>query len=425
MARRRTVKKSAASDTPPPESTEDTGEGAEEPAVKRRIKPKTRIDRVIRGPVLDKVRKDLDGANITDVGGSLTVRGIPLFDKLALAYLLGVDVLPLRRSIALLGAQKSGKSQLGWIFLNMVLEYGGTGLFIDVEKKNSPEQIIALLGGKEQFEEKRHAFFRSTETSIEDIAQDVEKWIEQLQKVDAKMQMPRMIFLDSMGEILRAAEQEADASEQGGYDAARTAAVITRVLKKLENNYINAGPYLMSTVNHEKDKLGDGGKKGGPVGKTTGAGGKHKDFTASYIFSMKAMDKVSTQSRSRSLYIIKTRKASLTDTGRKIEIPVENWRDPESGEKRVDWQWSEALMNHLLGPKFPSKVLDELLGLKRVESTGCFAAPALGFKKGVPATEIETAIWDNPQVLNELYHHLDIMEGEVFDIEKPWPADER
>lgn len=415
-----------------PETTSGDAQSPEVVDVRKKSeKDKKRYVRqpLIRSSLADKAfkREAKEGTDVT-MGTSLRVVGIPFYMKLALAYVWGTSVLPLRRVYKLIGIQESGKSQLAWLLARMVVEYGGFNLFEDMEKKNSPEQIIGLLGGPENFAalEEAGVLRVKQDVSIEGVKRDITAFMKDVKAVDPHNQVPRHILLDSIPALLK---EEYISSEDGkkekhyeqdGYGAAQVANAFTKALKQLHATVLTDEPYIMTMVNHEKVKLSDTGA----MGKTLGTGGAHQDFMATVILSMQKL-KASTSKQwgTRTQLKLKTRKSALCETGRELKVDTFSYRR-DDGVKAFDWLWGEALVDLLEeAPNFQKDKGKALITIadtkKKHPETGLrlFNCQRLKMKSATGA-EIEAAIWEDEELLHELLLLLDIYEGEIFDPNK-------
>ena len=74
--------------------------------------------------------------------------GIPLTGNIPLQYLMGIDVLPLERTMSLVGKEGTLKSSLGWYLANLFLDYQvakGLVFFINTEVKVNEDIIRGII----------------------------------------------------------------------------------------------------------------------------------------------------------------------------------------------------------------------------------------------------------------------------------------
>jgi len=84
------------------------------------------------------------------------VFGIPL-DSLALMWLVDSNVWPLGRVTMTHGAEQSGKSAFLFWLEKLFIKFGGTGVYISAENKDSPSLMKSLLGEEIKYVDYRRA----------------------------------------------------------------------------------------------------------------------------------------------------------------------------------------------------------------------------------------------------------------------------
>jgi hypothetical protein len=363
------------------------------------------------------------------------IYGIPLVRNLPLQYLIGVDVIPMERTISLVGKEGSLKSIMSWYFGTMFLRYEHPGMvfFVDAEHKTNYDQIRGIVQNDNlldlMFPVKVHNLTEMCET----LAIYAQKYEELVPAAD----LGCCYIVDSIGAVTSKAAQEAvetthNAANVAGYDAARRAAMLTEQFRAWVPKYLTGKPATLVYINHLKFKIGEDSNRPGhlPPEKTS-PGGAHKDFLNTATIEMIKMTTPAIKSEMRALIQMRTLKASLTETGRKIQIMMRtigpsNCRYPEGdtlGKEEVDgdvqrlyvyFDWDTALIELLTrekGSTFEKSVLNNVI---TITGTG----NALGCKRlgisGASKQELGAAIHADPAICRELQVVLVIFRKRPF-----------
>jgi hypothetical protein len=348
----------------------------------------------------DRISKSSGGAtqiremaNIFD-----TMFGIPLPPMyLALQYLIGVDVIPLGRTITLVGPPGSGKSVFGWWISTLFAQNDGFVAFVDAEDKTSWDQVDGVYRG--QGLNCQDWFWRQHPTSQEQMFEHLTIFQQELLKVikDEKggaYGAPIMFFVDSINYLSSGerVKKRVEQNDQGavGFAHAHKANNLTEYLQSFVPNAVSSWPATLVTINHQKTKMDpEGSSKGG---KSFGApekyepGGVHKDFMYSLNIELakgaKGMAPHTRDVRKKSI-LLKTKKSCFAEEGRRIALVMETRqaaKEDGSDGISVEFDWGRALVDLLAkGTKgwgdgeavVAADALEGVLELSRTSKTAC------------------------------------------------------
>ena len=237
-----------------------------------------------------------------EMGDPMT--GIPLHGALPLQYILGLNVIPLRQAISLVGKPGSLKSQMGWWFMSRFLKYTeapGIGVYLDVESKTNDNLVRGILNDDYLYSE---MIMRRKVRTVEELSATMSEYSKSYDAAVPDQGHPMMFLLDSMGALIT--QEELESQKKGitpsGYLAPRRASLITDHLKAWTLTNLQDRPMALVVINHLKEKLpsGPGGanfapEKGSP-------GGAHKDFLNLATIEMikeRGGNKLRTEARSK------------------------------------------------------------------------------------------------------------------------------
>jgi hypothetical protein len=368
--------------------------------------------------------------------------GIPLVGNLPMQYLLGVDVVPMERTMALVGKEGSLKSVMSWYFGALFLryQYAGMVFFVDAEHKTNDDQIRGVLQNDNLLE----FVFPVAVHNLSELCEALMVYSQQYNALVPASDIPCCYIVDSIGAVTSKAAQEAmdktgNASNAAGYDAARRAMMLTEQFRAWVPTYLSGRPMTLVYINHLKEKMGidDSGKtKGGgrpsymPPEKTS-PGGVHKDYLNTATIEMIKQSTPPVKSEMRAVVTMKTLKASLTETGRRIEVMMRtigpmNMRYPEGDtlgalEAEDDVQrifvyfdWDSALVEILTrdkGATFEKAALDNVLTI--TGSGNQLGCKRLGLQL-VSKQELGAAIHADAAVVKELQDVLGIFRKRAY-----------
>jgi hypothetical protein len=359
------------------------------------------------------------------------VYGVPLVGNLPMQFLLGVDILPMERTLSLVGEKGSLKSVMSWYFATLFLRYRYPGMvfFEDSEFKTNDDQIRGVIQNDNLLD-----FVFPTEVhNVQEMIETMVFYSKQYDILVPEHNVPICYLIDSIGALTSQAAQDAmektgNVGDVAGYDRARTAALITEHFRSWVP--LQAGkPMVLIYVNHIKEKIAaEGGKKGASYGppEKVSPGGVHKDYLNTATIEMIKTSTPRIKSEMRATVIMKTLKASLTETGRKIEVMMRtlgpmNMRYPE-GDKLgilesendvqryyVYFDWDTALVDLLTSDRFLEKDLADVLGGSGITGKGA----AVGCKRlqlsQVPRQELGRAIHADAQIVKELQDVIGVL----------------
>jgi len=366
--------------------------------------------------------------------------GIPLTGALPFQYLLGLDVLPLRQAMSLVGKPGSLKSQMGWWVVSQFLKYeraAGIGVYLDVENKTNDNLVRGILDDDVLFSE---MIMRVPVKTVEDLSLAMSEYATQYDQVVPDQSHPMVFLLDSMGALVSKEEVTAlnktgDVNSVSGYLSARRASDLTNHLKTWTLTKLQERPMALVIINHLKEKMpaGQGGanfapEKGSP-------GGAHKDFLNFATIEMireKGGNKLRSEARSK--VWMQTLKASLADTGLKICVQMRT-RGPDKekhsrdlilshmGETEEDYQryhvdidWDTSLVELLT--RETGRVTIERAKLKEICHIGGagnkLKCSRLGIKEATPK-DLGHAIHNDPDLVKDLQDLLSVSRQPHFE----------
>lgn len=359
------------------------------------------------------------------------VYGIPLEGNLPMQFLLGVNVVPLERTLSLVGEKGSLKSVMSWYFGALFLRYKYPGMvfFEDAEFKTNDDQIRGVV----QNDNLLDFIFTAEVHNVQEMIETMVFYSKQYDTLVPKKDVPICYLVDSIGALTSQAAQAAmektgNVGDVAGFDRARTAALITEHFRSWVP--MQAGkPMLLIYVNHLKEKINAEGQQGRPgyvPPEKVSPGGVHKDYLNTATIEMIKRSVPQVKSEMRAEVIMRTLKASLTETGRKINVMMrtigpQNARYPEgdtlgSLETEDDVQryyvyfdWDTSLVDLLVSDKFPAQALSDVLGGAGVTGKG----NQVGCKRlklsQVSKQELGAAIHADPVLTKELQDVLGVL----------------
>jgi len=290
--------------------------------------------------------------------------GLPLGPKhLALQYLIGLDVLPLSRTMTLVGPPGSGKSVMGWYLSTLFAENDGFVTFVDAENKTSWDQVEGIYRAKDLAA--KDWFMRLHPTTQQQMFEHTTLFGQQMTQLIAPECKPKtkqknpvhgapvMYFVDSISYLASAAQvkKRIEENEQGsavGFAGAHKANNLSEHLATLTPHYVDSWPALYVAINHQKEKLDEEGS-GGYGKKTQEAGGAHKEFMYSLNIEIMRANGIANHilGTKRQGMTLKTQKSCFSDHGRQIGLLMCTTQAEEGGIV-VDFEWGRAIVD-LLG----------------------------------------------------------------------------
>ena len=329
--------------------------------------------------------------------------GISLAGALPLQYVLGVNVLVLARSLNIIGPPGGGKTQLSWELARRVVAWPGFINWFETENKASLGLIRSILQMKD--EQVERSVFRFRVKDVKDFKAKASNTIEKSIDLIGGT-MPIMVLVDSLSDLVSPEmikEMEANDPEGGGFAEARLAADLTRWFKAVNMRYMGLQPKLsLVFVNHQKVDLAAQGRPGAPPPKTTGSGGKHKDYQATWTIEVKEGRIEELAGGINTLHYMQMIKNSMGPGHRKIEYLVRHQLDPETGERITAFDWNDSLVR-LLGEQ-PAEVRKDLLGLEGTSNK--WTCKAVGIKEPETRSTVGAAIHNNPALVAQLQRLL-------------------
>jgi ABC-type oligopeptide transport system ATPase subunit len=335
---------------------------------------------------------------------------------LALQYLIGIDVIPLGRTMTLVGPPGSGKSVFGWFLSTLFAESQGFIGFVDAENKTSWDQVAGVyrakgLNAKDWFwrlhPTEQQQMFEHTMTHGQELTKTITPRFEGKTKTKSSLYgAPLMYFVDSISYLASAAQVEKRVvkNEQGssvGFAGAHKANNLSEHLSTFTPNYVDSWPALYVAINHQKAGLDEGGGGyGGP--KKSEPGGALKDFMYSLNIEFAKANSIGKHivGVKRQGMTLRTQKSCFADHGRQIGLLM--CTTQEGDGISVNFEWGRALVDLLAtGTKgwggadkacpANSAILGDVLDMTRESQSKC-SSKAMGLS-GVSPEEMGEAIF--------------------------------
>jgi RecA/RadA recombinase len=280
----------------------------------------------------DSATRELNKAGIVVLDNIIDdIYGIPLTGNIPLQYLLGVDVLPLERTISLVGKKGTLKSTMGFYLAKLVLKHTRPGVcfFIDAELKTNYDMVRGLVQNDKLLEK----FMYPTEIiGIEQLIRSMTAYGKEYDKMCPNRNIPALYLVDSLGALtsdaaVAAMEKSGSATDVSGFDNARRAADLTEHFRAWVPKYLRRHPVVLVYINHSKFKINQGGGanfRPGPPEKTS-PGGDHKDYMNTATIELSPDATRTRENKTSVAYAqvwMKTLKAALAPTGRKISVAL-------------------------------------------------------------------------------------------------------
>ena len=380
----------------------------------------------LKAVLRDRIAKTKGGATQLREMSNIfqNVHGLRLPPKyLALQYLIGVDVLPLGRTMTLVGPPGSGKSVFGWFLSTIFAKSSGFVCFADAEDKTSMDQVNGIYASEGMAAQ--DTFWRQGPKFQEQLFEQLTVFAQEMCKavsgeVEGCFGMPVMYFVDSINYLASEATlaKRLDKNEHGsvGYGHAHKANALSEYLATAVPQYISSWPSTLVTINHQKEKMGDDkpGGYGGP--EKYEPGGVHKDFMYSLNIEFAKANGIAkhTVSERRQGMTLKTKKSCFSEHGRQIGLLMRTRQNAEGDGIVVDFDWARALVDILAGGNkgwgakdkscVEATALSQILEISR-DTANKASCPTLGLSGAAPE-EVGNAIISRCEEDEEFYKAL-------------------
>ena len=344
-----------------------------------------------------------------------SIYGVPIYNNLALQYLVGVDVIPLGRLINVVGPFGVTKSNFCWYLASLFLRYGGYVANIDSERKGNPDQVHNLLRTYLNFDKLPHhrEWFAWEPVETLDLLLDFNVWyVKQLetakQATGLNINKPVLLLNDSLGSVTseEAGEKRMNDDEIQGFSAARNAAKLSEDMQVFGPR-LSELPVTALFINHQKKVLAapGGGRPSFMPPQKSEKGGDHQRFAYTWIFELNRIgsDKIVEDGVTVKYPKFKfTMKKNATGSERPyIEVPYQYfWKGDTEGSELIWYDWNAALVLLLTDDKIMSK--EEVRAVLNITKTrGKYSCDRVG-AEGVSITELGAAIHKDPVLVQEL-----------------------
>jgi RecA/RadA recombinase len=353
------------------------------------------------------------GTDVAPLQQSEPEWGISLADALPLQYALGVNALLLSRSLNIIGPPSGGKTQLSWELGRRIIAWPGFVNWFETENKAS----LGLLRSIVQLpdEQVKQSVFRFLVKDVDDFKAKATRTIERSVELIGD-KLPIMILVDSLSDLVSPEmikQLEGDESS-GGFAEARLAADLTRWFKAMNMRFMGARPRLsLVFINHQKTDMAAvaGFRPGqGAPKQTTGSGGKHKDYQATWTIEVKEGSPDNKATGIHTPHYLTMIKNSMGPGHRKITYFVRHTINAETGERRTMFDWNDSLIRLLA--EQPAAIRTDLLGLAGDGEK--WTCKAVGIRDAQSRSDVGAAIHANAKLVEELQNMLCIERHRLF-----------
>jgi len=369
--------------------------------------------------LIDSAVKEYGEANIVSMERFFdSIYGLPLTGNLPLQYVTGLSVVPMERVYNLVGTWGTMKSTLAWYFAKIYVDNGGVVVWLDTEHKSNPVIVRLMLGVAKEVAD--GAVLQQKIKTLDELLGALQKYASWYDEQVPDKDIPLMILVDSLGAVT--SEEAVDKMKKDGsagdvgFGAAHNARNLTEQMRAFVPTHVATKPMTLVMTNHQKGAI-DGNRPAHLPPATTEGGGAGKDFAATCTLEMKKMGKdESTKSEDRTRIMIKTKKASLTKTGKSVQVVMITGRDKDTGEDYSFFDWDAALCELLAGDTFERAIVKEIVTIVKANATK-YSCSTLGLKDVHPRV-IGKAIHDNPEMVTALQNMMRIDCVRYFDYGK-------
>jgi len=323
--------------------------------------------------------------------------GISLAGALPLQYVLGVNVLLLGRSLNIIGPPGGGKTQLSWELARRIVRWPGFINWFETENKASLGLLSSIV--RMPASEVMKSVFRFRIKDVKDFKAKATNTFQNCALISSKR--PVMLLVDSLSDLVSPEmieEMEANDPEGGGFAEARLAAELTRWFKAVNMRYMSLQPRLsLVFINHQKVDLNSQSKPGAPPNKTTGSGGKHKDYQATWTIEVREGRPEEQVGSINTMHFMEMIKNSMGPGHRKIQYYVRHFLDKETQERITEFDWNDSLVRLL--SEASAEIRKDILGLDGKGNQ--WTCKAVGMKEE-SRSDVGRAIHADPKLVEQL-----------------------
>lgn len=336
------------------------------------------LDKFIDEYRAENESKGLD--HLTSLEDVANLYGFEFRWALPLQYLFACNIYPLGRAVLVVGEPHSGKSQFAIYIARLCADNGGLIHYTETEGKPSKDQIYGLFDGDMERVHKHMTwkFAKNIEIAQSTVMATSETYETKCMKYDY---WPAYLnVIDSIAGIT--SQKAKDAIQATGTASQDTsgmhnAAAWKKYFQAFVPDHVAHLPFGLLIVNHEGEEINispGGGAGFAPPKKTTGQGGKHKDFMSSFTISCGTSKSVKRLigkdspygPHTRTKYYMTNMKNCFGVKGARIEYEVISYED-EAGNTILKYDWNTALIDMLTDEKglnLPAGSVEEVLDLK-------------------------------------------------------------
>lgn len=349
-----------------------------------------------------------------------------------LAYLFGINVLPLGKIVGIAGHPASLKSTLGFALMRMVRDCEGEARLMECEGGKYSIPLMGSIMGRDYPD-----WFKITECTDIDEAQDwVTKLLDLISKHEVKNEILGVMIDSLTGSITKESSEKISKEGHAGREFPVEALSWSKYFKKLSASLLG-WPVAFVFINHIKEKPPE--RQGLPSQEYT-PGGVAQDFHSAAFIYMKAdkktkelvtwetgipgsvedpVQKVRRTTTIQGLHL-KMHKNSLGVKNRKLSLDCHYYYDEENN-LHTYFDWDGALANlvavhqdttgYIKGVEGSSGKLSDLLRVSVTSNR--YSCQALGVS-GVMAHTLGKAVRAKPEIYEALVEFFHIVKYPVW-----------
>lgn len=398
------------------------------PRPKRSVKRAVKSDVVsadvsafIRGAANAAAMRSGDRRVLVGTDNDCLVIGIKA-PSLCWEYLTQNNVLPFGRMSLICGTEAAGKSSLVFEMLRWSLQENGLGCILEHEGKIDTQYLKSFLQ-PDQFEK----YFVAECDNINDWQNEFQSFVRSLQGFyrDRKAaDRPGFIAVDSLvGRVMQETQDRIEKDGFAGRGFAVEALSVTNLLKSKAMAAIQRMPVHLALVCQVKEMMESKGLFSVPV--RNKAGGKQKEFVATYEINLRKKGKPSEKASQRFMPVeLELIKNSLGAERRKMIVNLVWYNQPERRRENPnapalvsEWQWHAATAQLLLTPPEVFRTeIKKRLNVQEVKGKRKLYCPELGIaqENAVSFTDLGIAVMENTAMLEDLRDLFGVARRPVF-----------
>lgn len=299
-------------------------------------------------------------------------RGIPLQGMLPFQIIFRTNVLPVKHFFTITGQPDSGKSNLMWELMRVVINYGGLCIYIGTETNENVPKQKRLLNVPPESPMPGVLYYRDTNT-LDEFKTVMFDANEKIVELDPEGSIPVFIGIDSIGNIgnVKArrnmtSKELTKADSENKMSAAHRAKKIKDFLQEFQVNYLNERPVTICGINHWHQKIDTSGMaKGGYT-----PGGEYAKYLNSAELFLSRISSNSVNSGNLTFDVKLRNKKQASGPARKVdlEVPFTDWEQKDEEGNTYPccgYDWDSALVKLLTSEYTNNAQRNEFLDINK------------------------------------------------------------